>query len=58
MTNIIFEHGNRFIIKKGEGHFEVYENGITHAKRVAIVHYASDPVKAYQQAEIRCKATN
>lgn len=43
---IIYELDNRFIIKRGIGHYQVFENGVTHATRIATVHYSGDPDKA------------
>lgn len=47
---IIYENRKRFVVQLGIGHYEIYENSITHAKRVATVHYSSEPDKALSKA--------
>ena len=47
---IIYESGKRFVIQHGIGHYQVFENGITHARMVATIHYSGDEGKALKLA--------
>ncbi len=58
LSDILFESGNKWVIKntsKGEGCYEVWENGTTHAVKRATVQYSNDNTKAFNRACEECK---
>lgn len=48
---IIYESDDRFIIQLGIGHYQVFENGVTHATCIATIHYSGDEDKALMIAK-------
>ena len=53
--NIKFETDTHYVYQVKVGHFEVFENGITHAKWVGTFHYKDDPEYALSRAIEFCK---
>ena len=50
-TKIIYEQGDRFVTHLGIGHYQVFENGVTHASMIATIHYSGDEEKALMLAK-------
>lgn len=57
LSDILFEHNNKFIIKNSKGGYEVYKNGFTHSTRIATVHY-SDDTKSFEKAKYYATLNN
>ncbi|CAB4581900.1 MAG: hypothetical protein F2563_05140 [Actinobacteria bacterium] len=53
--NIKFETDTHYVYQVKVGHFEVFENGITHAKLAGIFHFKNDPEYALNRAIECCK---
>lgn len=45
---------SHYVLKLSPVHYEVYENGATHARRVGTFHYSNDPHRAFSEAATRC----
>lgn len=54
VKDIIYEAGKYWVRKVKYGHYEIYENTITHSVRRGTVHYSQDDDKARRRAIEEC----
>lgn len=53
--NIVHETTSHYVTKKETGWYEVYRQDLTHAVRVATIHYSNAPDKAFGLAVDKCR---